>query len=856
MKVFVKVLIKVLFYLTYAMRALRRGGQRTALALVCIAFGVMSLVSMQLIATNFSAAVFNDPRAEVGGDVQLGRHGRAISAAQLDEVAQWQAQGLIGSYTAFADAGMQVMSVAGNVAGSAAGDAAGNGSMYLLNRVLGVDPATYPLVGQITMREPQGVPVADLLKNAGDALVTRDLADKLGLKVGDRFALSARTGSTPVQFVITGIVKSTPEMRGDSVLYNLQSARKLAEWPDYITRISITWPNGSTPQARETQLQAWQAAGWSSMTVADVLNDSSRSQVTDVFGFMFKGAGILGLIVGGIGVATTLRVLLARRLLEIAMLKTLGYRKVDLISLFAIETFALGAAGGLIGALVAVVLSQQLTGLLARTGMMLFEYKADPTILIGGVLIGIVTSVVFGLHPIVTSSGISPVTLLRQLSDQPGLRNWRRRAGSIVLFTVLVVIFTAVCAVIMNSVLEGTAIVAGGIVAIVILGALLGGALSILVSIPWPRIKMMNLARTNLKRQRGVLIFPLLALFAGVFAIGFSMVTVASANDRVSGHQLPDTGDNLLVYARMQDETRVVAQAQQEGVSSIRVGYQLPVRAYGVAGNAIEGLETISGRTAADVASNLTLSGAPWSDTAQTVYLPHRFAESISVGQPITLVTASGVKRAVSVGGYYTVTRESALSLEAGGMLSTQRLVAGMDGEATSLTLTGVVAKDKLVATTDALRRAIPQAIVLNIIDLNDLFNRTLNNLFIFVVAVAALALVAGAVLIANAVGLSMLQRQREVGILKAVGFSSGDVLKTVVLENGLLGLLSGLFGIAGVAVAVAVLNVAQPAAHLRMDVSEVVVLVAVSAIIAGGIALAVAWQPTRVRPMEVLRAE
>ena len=67
------------FYLRYAWRALLRDGQRTLLAVLCIAFGVMSLVAMVLLSNIIHDAVVTDPRAAVGGDaiiyLQGGRGG-------------------------------------------------------------------------------------------------------------------------------------------------------------------------------------------------------------------------------------------------------------------------------------------------------------------------------------------------------------------------------------------------------------------------------------------------------------------------------------------------------------------------------------------------------------------------------------------------------------------------------------------------------------------------------------------------------------------------------------------------------------------------------------------------------------
>ena len=488
--------MKALFYFNYALRALKRGGQRTVLAVICIAFGVMSLVAMQLVADNFTAVVMTDPRAEIDGDIKLEGPDSVITDAQMKEIDQLQAQGLLDRSSPVADTGLQMMSVA-------------NGDMYLLDSAIGLDPSRYPLVGKVTLSEPNGAALADLLRGAEDAVVTRDLADKLNLHIGDRFTLSARTGSIPMQFSVRGIVSATPDHRGDTVYFNLPAARRISTWPEVVTQVSVTWANSSSAQVQADQIKAWRAAGWSITTPEDVLNSTSRSQMTDVFGFMFRGAGILGLIVGGIGVATTLRVLLAGRTLEIAMLKTLGYRKKDLIALFAVETLVLGAMGGLTGAFIAVLISRQLTNLLARTGVMLFDFIANPLVIAGGVLIGMVTSVVFGLYPIVSSSGVSPVALLRQISGSQGQRSkWQRYLSNLILFVILGVLFTLVCAIIMNSVVEGVEVVVGGLVCLLVLGSVLGAILTLVANIPWPASRLMTLARTNLKRQRGMLVFP------------------------------------------------------------------------------------------------------------------------------------------------------------------------------------------------------------------------------------------------------------------------------------------------------------------------------------------------------------
>src|SRR5258708_8348267 len=58
----------------------------------------------------------------------------------------------------------------------------------------------------------------------------------------------------------------------------------------------------------------------------------------------------MALLIGGVGIVNTMQVLLSRRKLEIAMLKTTGYRRFDLYLLFGLEAGLVGLSGGIVGA--------------------------------------------------------------------------------------------------------------------------------------------------------------------------------------------------------------------------------------------------------------------------------------------------------------------------------------------------------------------------------------------------------------------------------------------------------------------------------------------------------------------------
>src|SRR5881227_1126829 len=88
------------FYARYALRSLLRDGQRTLLAVLCITFGVMSLVAMQLLSGIIHDAVVTDPRATVGGDIQV-RHERGgpFSPDDIAYFQKLQAGGTLSKYT-------------------------------------------------------------------------------------------------------------------------------------------------------------------------------------------------------------------------------------------------------------------------------------------------------------------------------------------------------------------------------------------------------------------------------------------------------------------------------------------------------------------------------------------------------------------------------------------------------------------------------------------------------------------------------------------------------------------------------------------------------------------------------------
>jgi ABC-type antimicrobial peptide transport system permease subunit len=164
--------------------------------------------------------------------------------------------------------------------------------------------------------------------------------------------------------------------------------------------------------------------------------------------------------------------------------------------------------------------------------------------------------------------------------------------------------------------------------------------------------------------------------------------------------------------------------------------------------------------------------------------------------------------------------------------------------------------EDALDAAVPALGERLRNSLVVSRRDVNEFLVASYQSLFMFVVAVAGLALVAGGVLIANAVSLAMVERRRELGVLMAIGYTSRRVLRTILIENGALGLVAGAAGIVAVRIVIAVLNAREASLQLEFGPGAAIALVATAIVLAMSAAGIVAWGPVHVRPLEVLRDE
>ncbi|HEY5158600.1 MAG TPA: ABC transporter permease, partial [Anaerolineales bacterium] len=173
-----------LTYLRIALNNIRRSGQRTVVALLCVAFGVMSLAAMSILAERISAVLLVDASHSLGGDLEIDpAQVEFFPESGLDEIRALQENGMVSAYTPLA----QNNHLAFRTLDS--------GELHFVSQGVGMDPSVYPLVGQLDLAGG-GSPAAALLAR-GDVLVTRDLAQENGLIVGQELLLSDLSVGVP-----------------------------------------------------------------------------------------------------------------------------------------------------------------------------------------------------------------------------------------------------------------------------------------------------------------------------------------------------------------------------------------------------------------------------------------------------------------------------------------------------------------------------------------------------------------------------------------------------------------------------------------------------------------------------------
>ena len=208
----------------------------------------------------------------------------------------------------------------------------------------------------------------------------------------------------------------------------------------------------------------------------------------------------------------------------------------------------------------------------------------------------------------------------------------------------------------------------------------------------------------------------------------------------------------------------------------------------------------------------------------------------------------------VTVVGFY---QSTGLNLHFGAVLTTSDTVTALTPAGQNTTIFYMKVDPAQVGKAlQSIGKLAPNASVLNFANIGDFINSFIGDILLVLTTIASLSLLAGVIIIANAVALAMLERRRELGILKSVGYTSGTILSEVLIENGVVGGTGALLAMLLVTLATSLLGTFFFKSGFGVSWYIAIGLIVGIALLSMITATLVAWGSTRVRPLEVLRYE
>ena len=902
------------FYWSYATRSLRRGGQRTVLAIFCIAVGVMAIVALQLAGLMVSNNLTSNVRASNGGDISVRQDITPFAKSDLSFFDDLRRRGLASGVTAVTDD----RAIAYHAAKS-----------YPVT-IGAVDPSQYPLAGQPQFDRPAHGDIHGILAPPDAAIVAEVVATYLHVGIGDTVNLNGGAGRTLTAHV-EGILRNGTATGGVDVLVQRESYARSSGQPLTYNVIYLT-TSGDIQTGKVASLIRAHFPLATVQTVSDALN--ARRDQTQLLHQLLEVIGILALLLGGFGVVNTMNVMLARRRIEIAMLKTTGYRRRDLYALFGLEAALLGAGGGVAGALIGTGLSLGVKTLIENAFQLQLQFVFDLPTVVMGVAVGLCTAVIFGLLPIVRAAYVRPQAVLRDLPERTG---WGSRLGTVGLIAILSILFCALASGILGSVVWGIGVVYGIFIVLGLLSLFFGAVIWLVGALPVPeRVTVrqvvlstlglaagiaatkllasvggliiaaavlgyaipflprpwkatIKLSLRDISRQRTRSTMTLLALFVGVFTVGLMVVLGQDVRTKFADalSTLLDYNVVSLVpatYAAQYDaELRHLGGLEKsQAVNAVQTVPMLvnnrPIvdllRNRGVLVRAGPGnlgaegtLAYLSGLTGLDLRRQATGASIPKGDGrnlgaedvgSTNVLLPtflHILAPlKLKLGDHVTVADQFRARTiTLKVVGFYTPSLFINTQLP---ILASRALVHSFGGIEEQYIYSLKIDPRKTDAAVAQLNRHVAHAATLNLTSLGAIVDQVLGNLVVLLVALASLALFAGIIIIANTVALAMLERRREQGILKSVGYTSSRVLGGVLVENGIVGGLGSVLGIVLVAATTYVLSRNVFKTDLAVPPLTTLGMIVLVTAIALATAWLVSWSAVRFRPAEVLRYE
>jgi putative ABC transport system permease protein len=649
-------------------------------------------------------------------------------------------------------------------------------------------------------------------RTPNQASLDQAAAENAGIGIGDTIELASVERAKT--FRLVGLTKlGNASFGGASIAQvTLPEALRLTDKVGRFDQISVA----AMPGVSEQQLKARiQRAMPPSVRVETGVENAARSsdEIRDDLGFLRTALFVfafVSLFVGAFLIFNTFSITVAQRITEFGMLRTLGASRGQILTSVIVEALLIGLLGALVGLAVGFAIAKGLNELfkaigvdLPTTGLVL----EDRTVIVS-LAIGLVVTLVSSLLPALRSTRVPPIAALQAL-ELP--RSRRRTVAYVALAGLLCVAGLAMVLAGLFGGAEGGAaagLMGGGAVG-VILGVSLFSPrlvrpLASLAGLPLERLRRLTgrLARENTQRNpsrtavtaAALMIGLAVVTFVTVFAAGIKSSVATAVDDSFQGELVIRNSDGFSPIS-----AGAAAAARQvpgvEAVSTLRTAQAKLLDGSGGKPR-VSGLE----RNAGEVLKIDWTEGGPTTLrdlTDSEVVLDESFASGngFEVGDTVRFLTQIGKRPALKMVGEYEDKAELLGSAIVTHAVMARQFDQGEDSVDFVKVAPGANADTVQAALTTIVERDFPTAEVLSQRELKETQEEQVNQLLGLIYALLGLAILVSLFGIANTLALSIHERTRELGMLRAIGMSRSQVRTMIRYEAVITALIGALLG-------------------------------------------------------------
>lgn len=646
-------------------------------------------------------------------------------------------------------------------------------------------------------------------QRAGQMALDAKTASDDHINIGDSLTVTGNQGPQP--FTVTGIVTfgSEDSIAGATLaIFDTATAQQVAGKPGYFTEIDAGSTGSLSDDKLATEVGKVLPQHYEAISAATAAAETAQSIDSLLNGLndILLSFGFLALFVGAFVIFNTFSIIVGQRTRELALFRAVGAGRRQVISSILGEAVAVGLVGSAIGLGAGIGLAVLLTHLLKNSlSLGTTTLQIESRTIIVSLVVGTLVTIASAILPSLRASRIPPVAAMRA-DIQPTEASLRRRLiiGAVWLLAGIVVLVLG---------LTGKQSVAKvGIGALVIF---IGVAILLpLIATPLARLIGSaarplgitgRLGRENAARNPRRTAATSSALMIGVALVAAIATIAASAlasfdgifdNEFLASYVISSTGAAFPLTAE-------AALRQAPGVTALS-GFESLTFHLNQTAKTVDGIDATEGP---QVLKIIMTKGSTGALTQGQLLVDETTAtnDHLSIGSTVTMNFDITGKQSFTVGGIY---QDNSL-LSDHYVLATSVLVQN----ANQLRDEFVLAKTTSVTPAEehALKTAMsayPNLKIENGVEFKASQEKSLKSLLNVIYVLLVLASIVSVFGIVNTMALSVLERTREIGLLRSVGMLRRQSHSMILVESVIVTLLGAVIGlVVGVALGAAMVS-------------------------------------------------